>query len=115
MGVDLAEKLLVCGGEAGALLQTPQWGRQDERDVAVADDVRGDCARARLQAPVRHPLEAHPRHVEGCRLFGVADVPVDMMVAFKLLEVAWGPCGREFWRPFRGDCDWCHFFSLLCE
>lgn len=80
--MDLPQLLLFFGRAAVELVQGAQWGGQDEGDGAVADDMRADAAIAGFETAVGEAFEAHAGDVVGGGLFGVADVPVYMVVTF---------------------------------
>lgn len=79
--VDLVQELCIFFAEAGALLQAAEGRCEDECDVAVPYDMRGDGPRAGFETSVCDPFKAHPCYVERGGLLCVADIPVDMVIA----------------------------------
>ena len=57
-----------------------QWRSENEGDVAVPDYMRCYESRTCLKSPVCDPFEAHAGDIVRSSLFGVADIPVNIIV-----------------------------------
>jgi hypothetical protein len=64
-----------------------QWAREDEPDITLFHDVRGDVSRARLQSAVGGVYEPETIRVEEGRLFGVPHVELEMVEALDRTEI----------------------------
>lgn len=109
--VNLTELLLLFGGEEVHLVEGAERGGQDKGDVAVADDVGADGTAASFEAAVCDPLETHARNIIRGGDFGVADVPVDVVIPLIAGDVG-GGCWLR--RGRRGDCAGCHGDGVVC-
>lgn len=81
MLMNLPQLLLFRLTEPFASIQPPQRRGKNERHVPITHNVAGKSAGSGLEAPVGDPLEPHAGDVVRGGLFGVADVPVDVVVA----------------------------------
>lgn len=79
--MDFSQLLLFLAGETVDLVDRAQRRSEDESDISVADDVRADASVACFETTVGDALKAHACDVVGSGLFGVAYVPVHMVVA----------------------------------
>jgi hypothetical protein len=87
--------------------QSTKRRSQDKSDASVAHDVGGESSRPGLQTSVCDLLEAHASNVVGGCLFGIANIPVHMVVA--LIGRHLCLCGGRR-RCLAGWCEgsWCH-------
>jgi hypothetical protein len=81
MLVDLPNQLSLILRDIVQHAQATKRGSQDKSDTSVAHDVGSESSRPSLQTSVRNLFEAHACDVVGGCLFGVADVPVYVIVA----------------------------------
>lgn len=72
--------LLLCSKALNLVLRAKRR-RENEGDVAVADYMRADGPTASLQATIGDSPESHASNVIACRLLGVPNEPVYMVIA----------------------------------
>jgi len=81
MLVNLSDQLPLILRDIVQHAQATKRRSQDESDASVAHDVGGQSSRSGLQTSVCDLLKAHASNVVGGCLFGIANVPVHVVVA----------------------------------
>ena len=87
--------------------QSTQRRSQDESDASVTHDVGGESSRPGLQTSVCDLLETHACNVVSGCLFGIANIPVNVVVALVGRHLCL--CGG--WRRCLArwcEGNWCH-------